>query len=91
MTGPAGERVPAPDPKWSRHARCRGSNTNTFYPHPSDNATAVVARAICASCPVADACLDYALGIGEPHGIWGGTSERQRRKLRRARAKEQSE
>ena len=37
------------------------------------------AKAICASCPVLEPCLDYALTIREPHGIWGGLNEMERR------------
>ncbi len=37
------------------------------------------AKAICASCPVLESCLDYALTIREPHGIWGGLNEMERR------------
>jgi len=37
------------------------------------------AKAICASCPVLELCLDYALRIREPHGIWGGLNELERR------------
>ena len=39
------------------------------------------AKAICATCPVRDPCLEYALRIREPHGIWGGMSESERRPL----------
>jgi WhiB family transcriptional regulator, redox-sensing transcriptional regulator len=39
------------------------------------------AKAICASCPVVTECLDYALTIREPHGIWGGLNEAERRML----------
>ena len=37
------------------------------------------AKAICAQCSVSDECLDYALRIREPHGIWGGLNEVERR------------
>jgi WhiB family transcriptional regulator, redox-sensing transcriptional regulator len=43
------------------------------------------AKRICGTCPVKGFCLEYALAAGEKHGIWGGTSERQRRNLRRER------
>ncbi|MBV8297711.1 MAG: WhiB family transcriptional regulator, partial [Acidimicrobiia bacterium] len=39
------------------------------------------AKAICATCPVRRPCLDYAIGIREPHGIWGGLNEVERRQL----------
>jgi WhiB family redox-sensing transcriptional regulator len=43
------------------------------------------AKAICARCPVAADCLAWALGAGEPAGIWGGTTPEERRLSRRAR------
>ena len=46
------------------------------------------AKAICASCPVLEPCLDYALTIREPHGIWGGLNEMERRAMLRQRAAE---
>ena len=44
------------------------------------------ARAICGRCPVRDVCLDYAIDVGETHGIWGGLNELQRRRLRERRS-----
>jgi WhiB family redox-sensing transcriptional regulator len=52
---------------------------------PIDAAGFVVARAICDRCPVTAECLEYALANNEVHGCWGGTSERERRKLLRER------
>ena len=43
------------------------------------------ARAICAQCKVREICLEYALSVGEPHGIWGGLNELQRQRLVRRR------
>lgn len=42
------------------------------------------AKAVCESCPVREACLRYALETNQEAGVWGGTSEEERRKLRRA-------
>jgi len=39
------------------------------------------AKDVCSRCPVVDDCLEYAVGIRETHGIWGGTSEVERRVL----------
>jgi WhiB family redox-sensing transcriptional regulator len=44
-----------------------------------------VARRICDSCPVGERCLEYALRNRIDHGVWGGTSERQRRRILKAR------
>jgi len=72
---------------WQGRAACRGPNTIIFFP-PShferkDEREAREARAksICHSCPVQRQCLDYALSIREPHGIWGGLTEAERRQL----------
>ncbi len=44
------------------------------------------AKEICLSCPVIHACLDYALTIREPHGIWGGRNEAERRAILESRS-----
>lgn len=44
------------------------------------------AKAICATCPVRGRCLDYAISIREPHGIWGGLNEVERKQLLERRA-----
>ncbi|MGH8887650.1 MAG: WhiB family transcriptional regulator [Egibacteraceae bacterium] len=43
------------------------------------------AKAVCARCPVADACLDWALATGQQDGVWGCRTEDERRALRRHR------
>jgi len=43
------------------------------------------ARALCRSCPVRVACLEHALAVQEPHGIWGGLNELERRRVLRQR------
>lgn len=59
---------------------CRGLDPDLFFPERGESVDH--ARAVCAECPVADACLDWALRH-ERLGIWAGTSERQRRQMRR--------
>jgi WhiB family redox-sensing transcriptional regulator len=72
---------------WQDRAACRGPNTAIFFPPPQferkddKEARERRAKAICASCSVRAECLDYALRIREPHGIWGGMSEVERRAL----------
>ncbi|HVM01911.1 MAG TPA: WhiB family transcriptional regulator [Acidimicrobiales bacterium] len=68
-------------------ASCRGPQAAIFFP-PSHferkeekEARERRAKAICQSCPVRKPCLDYALGIKEPHGIWGGLNEMERKLL----------
>jgi WhiB family redox-sensing transcriptional regulator len=56
---------------------------DVFFPERGQSVTA--AKTVCARCPVRAACLDYAMSINERHGIWGGTTEKERRVLRRQR------
>ncbi|MGH2702370.1 MAG: WhiB family transcriptional regulator [Actinomycetota bacterium] len=56
-----------------------------FFPERGGSSKA--ARAMCARCPSQAECLEYALDNKEAFGIWGGTSERERRKLRKAGTK----
>jgi WhiB family transcriptional regulator, redox-sensing transcriptional regulator len=72
---------------WQAKAACRGPQTSLFFP-PSHferkddkELRESRAKAICASCPVKRSCLEYALRIKEPHGIWGGLNEVERRSL----------
>ncbi|HEU0132779.1 MAG TPA: WhiB family transcriptional regulator [Mycobacteriales bacterium] len=79
------------DTTWRVDALCRGDDAVHFFaPNHMErkeekDAREARARALCARCPVQDLCLDYALGAGEPHGIWGGLNELQRRRLLRRR------
>lgn len=68
---------------WRDQAACRGEDTAHFYPKRGQDLH--VPRAICNTCPVAEQCLEYALDAGEKYGLWGGTSERERRRLRALR------
>jgi WhiB family redox-sensing transcriptional regulator len=70
------------DTSWLLLAACRGTNTNLFFPTRGDNRTLRDSKKICASCPVRQQCLHQALLDGEKFGVFGGTSERQRRRLR---------
>jgi WhiB family redox-sensing transcriptional regulator len=74
--------IPVPEP-WREHAACRGMSPNLFHPSRGQNTDTEAAKAICATCPVTDECLDYALVNCEMIGVWGGTSERERRAIRR--------
>jgi len=70
---------------WRQRAACRGIDPNVFYP-PSEE-EAEEAKSICAGCPVREACLEYALANRERDGVWGGATERERRRLVRQRRK----
>ena len=70
---------------WRQHAACRGADPDTFYPATDEEAEE--AKAVCATCPVRQACLEYALANRERDGVWGGLTERERRRLIRQRRK----
>lgn len=71
-----------PEP-WVALGACRGMDPDLFFPERGESLAPV--KAICAQCPVAAECLDYALRTGQKHGVWGGTSERERRNIRAGR------
>jgi WhiB family transcriptional regulator, redox-sensing transcriptional regulator len=69
--------------RWMLDARCRGRTPQDFF--PSDGVGVEQARRICADCPVKEPCLEYALTYRIDHGVWGGASERERRRILRRR------
>ncbi len=68
---------------WYVKANCMGVNPDLFF--PERGASTREAKTVCKGCVVKEDCLEYALKTGERFGIWGGMSERERRKLRRER------
>jgi WhiB family transcriptional regulator, redox-sensing transcriptional regulator len=68
---------------WRSKAACNGLDPSIFYPDENDDASD--AKAVCASCPVQVQCLEHALGRREKEGIWGGCTERDRRRIIRQR------
>lgn len=68
--------------EWVTHAACAHTNPNTFFPEIGRPNTE--AKHICQQCPVRPDCLEHALTHHEWYGIWGGLSDTERRKLRRA-------
>jgi WhiB family transcriptional regulator, redox-sensing transcriptional regulator len=68
---------------WMLEAECRGANAPLFF--PSDGTGVEAAQLVCAGCPVRVDCLEYALTNRLDHGVWGGTSERERQRIRRER------
>ena len=71
------------DTEWMAAGKCREVHPSTFF--PSDGVGVEFARRICAECPVKAMCLEYALTNRIDHGVWGGASERERRRILRQR------
>jgi WhiB family redox-sensing transcriptional regulator len=70
---------------WRQQAACRGLDPVVFYPTGDDDEDADVAKDVCAQCVVREMCLEHALAVREKEGIWGGCTERERRRILRQR------
>jgi WhiB family redox-sensing transcriptional regulator len=68
---------------WRQHGACRGLDPAIFY--PLDDEDSDPAKDVCGQCPVQVACLEHALQTREKEGIWGGATERERRRIIRQR------
>jgi WhiB family redox-sensing transcriptional regulator len=66
---------------WQERALCAQTDPEAFFPEKGGSTRE--AKRVCTSCEVRAACLEYALSNDERFGIWGGLSERERRKLKR--------
>ncbi|KAA0235167.1 MAG: WhiB family transcriptional regulator [Actinobacteria bacterium] len=72
---------------WQVKAACRGPQAAVFFPPPQFERKDEKldrerrAKAICAACTVREDCLEYAVRIREPHGIWGGLNETERKSM----------
>lgn len=72
------------DRAWQDLANCLGVDPDLFF--PERGASTREAKEVCRGCVVKGDCLEYALANSEKFGIWGGMSERERRRIRRQRA-----
>lgn len=70
-----------PGEAWKLEGACIGHDPKIWFPTRGEDVEA--ARAICMTCPVRLSCAEY--GMTQKHGMWGGLSERQRRRIRRQR------
>ena len=76
---------------WQEAGACRGPQASVFFPPPHFErkvdrlSRERQAKGICANCLVQTDCLEYAVSIGEPHGVWGGMNETERRELSESR------
>jgi WhiB family transcriptional regulator, redox-sensing transcriptional regulator len=74
---------------WWERAACQRVSTELFFPVTEagpGQLQVARAKAVCATCGVRVACLEFALTTGQVHGIWGGLSESERRAARAARS-----
>lgn len=71
---------------WRDNSACRDTDPDLFFPVGTTGPAIEqieTAKAVCRACDVQKSCLDYALTTNQDSGIWGGTSEEERRALRR--------
>ncbi|MFG2313338.1 WhiB family transcriptional regulator [Streptomyces sp. NPDC048566] len=79
---------------WRESAACRSVDPDLFFPIGNTGPALLQiqeAKAVCQGCPVREACLDWALESGQGVGVWGGTSETERRSLARRRARRRAQ
>lgn len=69
---------------WAAYGSCRGQDPDLFFPGPDDDPSEGLK--ICGGCPVREECLYWAFETRIAYGIWGGTTERERRRLLRRSA-----
>ena len=75
---------------WRHRAKCRIEDPELFFPVGTSGPAMLQiakAKAVCQRCPVRTECLNWALASGQDAGVWGGTSEDERRALKRRNAK----
>jgi WhiB family redox-sensing transcriptional regulator len=76
--------IEAEERPWAAYAACRRADPDLFFPGPDGDVSE--ALKICAGCPVQEDCLEWALDTRVRYGVWGGTTERERRRLFRRSA-----
>ncbi|HZH22992.1 MAG TPA: WhiB family transcriptional regulator [Geodermatophilus sp.] len=77
---PWADLSPAGDPSWRLDALCAETDPEAFFPEKGGSTRD--AKRVCSGCSVRAECLEFALANDERFGIWGGLSERERRRLR---------
>jgi WhiB family redox-sensing transcriptional regulator len=78
---------------WRKDARCRDTDPGLFFPVGTTGLAVeqiANAKAVCDTCVCKAACLEFALSTNQDTGVWGGTSEEERRVIRRARRKQRA-
>ena len=80
-----GNNVTVIDLSWRQKGACQGLDPAVFFPDEGDEAQVEIAIAVCDTCHVRVSCLEHALASREKEGVWGGTTERERRRIVRQR------
>lgn len=70
---------------WMVQAACKDKDPDLFFPGEHEQRLTKAAREVCELCPVSVDCLEYAVKNNIKYGMWGGATEKQRRKVRRER------
>ncbi|MDA8295220.1 MAG: WhiB family transcriptional regulator [Actinomycetota bacterium] len=78
-----GQTLGGAERSWQSRANCMGVDPELFFPERGSSTRE--AKEVCRGCVVQMDCLEFAIANGEKFGIWGGMSERERRRVRRAR------
>ncbi|WP_128381525.1 WhiB family transcriptional regulator [Streptomyces cavernae] len=76
---------------WRERAACLRVDPDLFFPLGNGRLTLAQiyeAKAVCGRCPVVEQCLNWAVQVGQVEGVWGGTTESERRAMRRCRARQ---
>ena len=78
--------APQTSPDWRTHAACRNTDPALFFPIGTTGPAVEQiqsAKAVCGDCPAREPCLDFAMRTRQDSGVWGGTTEDERHRLRR--------
>jgi WhiB family transcriptional regulator, redox-sensing transcriptional regulator len=78
---------------WRAHSVCKDEDPELFFPIGNTGPALLQieeAKAVCRACPVMERCLQWALESGQEHGVWGGLSEDERRRMRRRAARKRT-
>jgi WhiB family redox-sensing transcriptional regulator len=81
INGHADLRLEIPD--WTRDALCTEVGSDIFFPEKGESTAP--AKKVCSHCPVINECLEWAIANDERFGVYGGKSERERRRIKRDR------
>ena len=76
------------DRPWNDRAACKGLDPLVFFPDEAEDPEP--AKAICAACSVRESCLEFALANRRLEGVWGGCTERERRRIVRRQRRQRA-